>query len=271
MLIDSSSSAAEAENRSPTRQVAERQQPLRIITGGALELKFVANCELYERLAAWATSHMTADPHGLAACGDRYRVRSIYLDTPDFATFRRVGGLRYRKYRLRQYNDEPLIWFERKAKVHGRVTKRRTSAPPAQAECLGQTTPPMDWNGFWYWKRVRARRLQPIAAISYERLARFASTPDGPVRLTLDRDVRGAAYNCWQMPTVALPALEPLVNACILELKFERTIPQLFKELLTEFSLANRQMSKFRTCLSACRIVPDIAANAFLGEGGESS
>lgn len=271
MLIDSSSSAAEADSRNPARQTMEPTQSARVVTGGALELKFVASGELYERLAAWATSHMTADPHGLAACGDRYRVRSIYLDTPDFATFRRVGGLRYRKYRLRQYNDEPLIWLERKAKVGGRVTKRRTSVPPAQVELLGQAEPPIAWNGGWYWKRVRARRLQPVAAISYERLARFAATPDGPVRLTLDRDVRGAAHNRWQMPTAELPPLPPLVGSCILELKFERTLPQLFKALLAEFTLANRQMSKFRTCLSACQIVPESAANALLGDGEDSS
>ncbi len=44
----------------------------------ATELKFVVDVATAKRIRAWARERLTADPNAAGACGDTYRVASIY-------------------------------------------------------------------------------------------------------------------------------------------------------------------------------------------------
>ena len=75
-------------------------------------------------------------------------------------------------------------------------------------------------------------------------------TPDGPVRLTLDRRVRGVpATSLWPAPLAA--GLPLLPGQVILELKFQAALPALFKRLILERGLSPSAVSKYRLCVGA--------------------
>jgi hypothetical protein len=110
------------------------------------------------------------------------------------------------------------------------------------------------WPGFWLHRRLRLRQLSPVCQLRYDRTARVAPGPHGPIRLTLDRDLRG-------LPTVGMwfcddPGMAILPDAVIVELKFRREAPLLFKRLIEEFALNVATFSKYRHAAARLGLVP---------------
>lgn len=228
---------------------------------GQYELKFLLGEATAALVTEWAREHMARDP--VAACDERemYPVHSVYLDTPTLGVFGRTGALRTRKYRLRRYGNEDTIWLERKAKVRGRVKKRRTAISEAELACLYEQQPPAHWAGQWFRRRVQLRQLHPVCSVTYERFARVGLTPEGPIRLTLDRAIGGSATQgvngqCWEVPRGSLDGLQQLSGLCVLELKYPTTLPALFKGVMSDFQLEPLRVSKFRTCMTTW-VVPE--------------
>jgi hypothetical protein len=222
---------------------------------GQYELKFLLNETAAEQVMAWARDHMARDPVAQVDDRELYHVHSVYLDTPALGVYGRQGALRTRNYRLRRYGDEQTIWLERKAKVRGRVKKRRTAISEQELACLLEQAPPANWPGHWFRRRVVLRKLQPVCSVTYERFARVGLTPEGPIRLTLDRAIGGCGllgceHTTWDVPRDSLARLERLSGMCILELKYPATLPALFKGVMSDFTLAPLKVSKFRTCMS---------------------
>jgi hypothetical protein len=106
------------------------------------------------------------------------------------------------------------------------------------------------WPGHWFHRRVLLKRLVPACWISYRRTALVGSCAEGPLRLTIDRDVRGVLAGEWRVPALETGAL--LLNGLvILELKFLRALPLPFKRVVDEFRLAPAPVSKYRLCREA--------------------
>lgn len=236
---------------------------------GQYELKFLLGEEAATQVMDWARLHMARDP--VALCDERelYQVHTVYLDTPALGVYGRRGALRTRKYRLRRYGDENTIWLERKAKVRGRVKKRRTAIAEHEVACLHEQSPPSVWPGHWFRRRIALRQLQPVCSVTYERFARVGLTPEGPIRLTLDRAIGGCGFNGstgplanWNVPRSSLAGLERLSGLCILELKYPTILPALFKGVMSDFALAPLKVSKFRTCMSTWVVPEEPAAPA---------
>ena len=228
---------------------------------GQYEIKFLLGSATADLVTEWARVHMARDP--VAACDERelYPVHSVYLDTPTLGVFGRAGALRTRKYRLRRYGNEDTIWLERKAKVRGRVKKRRTAISEQELACLYGETPPAHWPGQWFRRRVQLRQLQPACSVTYERFARVGLTPEGPIRLTLDRAIGGIGLkdsdlSGWEVPRGSLAELQRLSGLCILELKYPMSLPALFKVVMSDFALQPLKVSKFRTCMQTW-VVPE--------------
>ncbi|QDU27382.1 VTC domain protein [Anatilimnocola aggregata] len=233
---------------------------------GQYELKFLLSEGQAAQVIDWARIHMARDPVALCDESEMYQVHSVYLDTPALGVFGRAGALRTRKYRLRRYGHEETIWLERKAKVRGRVKKRRTAIQENQLACLHQQAPPPHWPGHWFRRRVQLRQLQPVCSVTYERFARVGLTPEGPIRMTLDRAIGGSgllesgvdsqpAAN-WEVPRSSLSGLNRLSGLCILELKYPTTLPALFKGVMSDFTLDPLKVSKFRTCMETWVVPP---------------
>lgn len=222
----------------------------------AYEIKFVLPTDVAERVLSWARSHLAPDPHADGATGDHYHVNSLYFDTRNLDTYRRKGSYGKSKYRIRRYGSEVGLFLERKLKSRGLVSKRRTRIPAGDLWKVACAEPDADWDGNWFRRRLDLRRLLPRCQIRYERLARLGMAADGPIRLTVDRDLSAFVTSDYEVAEEG--AWVPLLpGRCILELKFRLVMPVLFKRLLEEVSLTPQPVSKYRLSIQAFGLDPE--------------
>ncbi|MEO6567997.1 MAG: polyphosphate polymerase domain-containing protein [Opitutaceae bacterium] len=218
----------------------------------ASEIKFLLDPATATAVRDWARARMVADPNAQGFAGDTYAVTSLYFDTPSLDVFHRQGLHRHSKFRIRRYGDGSFF-FERKLKIRGRLAKRRTPVTPAEVVQLAAGLRP-DSPGLWFEQKLFARRLQPQCQIKYQRTARVLMSASGPIRLTLDDSICGQPASDIRFddtrPTV------PVTDRVILELKFRRDLPVLFRELLSTFALNPVSFSKYRAALPLIGLVP---------------
>ncbi|HEX8916647.1 MAG TPA: polyphosphate polymerase domain-containing protein [Humisphaera sp.] len=218
--------------------------------GAAFELKYQLDPDDAARVEAWAHQHLHPDRHGDRG---RYRITSVYCDTPGLDVFHRNPGFKRNKYRVRRYDAAARIFVERKTKRGDRVTKRRTDIDPAELAHLLADAPPEAWPAGWFATRVRSRNLRPTCCVSYRRTAFFGMAGDMPVRMTIDRDMVGVPATDWQVPHIQEGhALLP--DAVLVELKFHLHMPPLFQDLLSLLPGQLARASKYRRCISLCGI-----------------
>lgn len=216
----------------------------------AYELKFLVNAPLAGQIEAAARAFLTPDPHGDPAHGGAYDVTTLYLDTLQLDTFHRSPGYARRRFRLRRYGAAPVVWLERKTRDADQVAKRRASVPEPDTAQLAQPLSLNTWPGHWFHQRLTARRLVPSCLIAYQRSALIGSGPEGPMRLTIDRHVRGSLCSQWRVSpvTTGIPVLE---GQAVLEFKFHEALPAPFKLLIQGFRLSPAAVSKYRLCRGA--------------------
>jgi hypothetical protein len=219
----------------------------------ASELKFLVSPALADQIRVWARAHLAPDPYADRESGDGYQITSLYFDTERFDVFHRRGSYGRSKLRIRRYGQGEVVFLERKLKTRGLLTKRRSIVKRDQLERLTEPEACQDWAGYWFHRRLLARELNPVCQISYSRTARVAMTDYGPIRLTLDENLRA-------LPAAGLrfreQAATPILNdQIILELKFRYGMPALFKNFVEEFALTPRAFSKYRHAAAALELV----------------
>jgi hypothetical protein len=220
-------------------------------SAGSFELKFLLADSLADEILKRARACLAPDPHADHTLGDGYRVHSLYFDTAGLDVYHRLGSFGRRKFRLRRYGSEPRVFLERKSKSSGLVRKRRTVVPETELTVLANTNAEQTWPGLWFHRRLATRKLAPKTQVSYERAARVGLTPEGAIRLTLDRHIRCRAAASLSVPCLADGAAI-LTGQSIVEFKFRVAMPALFKDLIHEFSLTPSSVSKYRLSVEAC-------------------
>jgi hypothetical protein len=219
---------------------------------GAFETKFVVDDAVARSIQAWAREHLQVDPHAGANLADGYFVNSVYLDTPNFDTFRRSPFFRRRKFRLRRYGDEATIWLEVKRKRNGQVRKRRVAVTEADLAARLGNAPDPGWHGAWFQRRLEKRQLRPVCQVTYRRSAWIGTSATGPIRLTIDGDLSALHAAEWQVPSAPLPS-EPLLRGRrIVEFKFREAMSAGFRGLIHDFRLEPAAFSKYRESVTAC-------------------
>jgi hypothetical protein len=226
---------------SPSAQPAHERREF------ASELKFLLDPITAEAVQDWARARLAPDPHASGPHGDGYQVASLYFDTPQFAVFHRRGWVRFSKFRIRRYGAGP-IFLERKLKVNGHVAKQRTPIDPAQLPLLVEPGPDKAWAGAWFSQKTRARSLDPVCQVYYQRTARVLTTAAGPIRLTLDQHLRATPLTGYGFRETR-PG-NPLTDRVVLELKYRRELPVLFRELAATFNLTPATFSKYRAAVA---------------------
>lgn len=216
----------------------------------ASEIKFLISRARADQIRSWARARLSADPHAGGAAGDGYQITSLYFDTSQFDVFHRRGSFGRSKYRIRRYGDGEIAFLERKLKTRGLLTKRRSIVPLNELEQLAGDEVERDWPGHWFHRRLLARGLNPVCQISYQRTARVAMTQYGPIRLTLDDNLRAVPTTDWHFNEAEGQLI--LKDQVILEMKFRYAMPALFKYLVEEFALTPKPFSKYR--LAAARL-----------------
>lgn len=216
----------------------------------AYEVKFLLSESKAQHVEAWASQHLAYDPHVDPARGNTYHTTSVYLDTAALDIFHGRAPFRRRKFRIRRYGTEPRVYLERKSRTGDRVRKRRTLIGYGELGLLHDPTFNHTWPGCWFHRRLHVRRLRPTCQISYVRAAFMGENSQGPLRLTLDRQVRCAPASAWS-PSDPQGELPLLTGEVVLELKFRDSLPTLYKRLMHELALIPGVVSKYRLAVQA--------------------
>jgi hypothetical protein len=222
------------------------------------EIKFFVPPDRFDALRDWARGRLGPDPFGGGPFGDSYQTNSLYFDTRAFDVFYRRGSYGRSKYRVRRYGDAVSLFFERKLKTHDHVSKRRSVVDIRELPRLA-SDPSKGWPGHWFHRRMLARDLGVVCQVQYDRTALVHSNGHGPIRMTLDRNVRALATNDLSFQSLAeQPALTG--GDGILELKFYQSLPPVFAEMIAKFSLIACPISKYRIAINHLQLAPDAHA-----------
>lgn len=235
----------------------------------AAEIKFLVTLPAAEKIRAWSRLHLLPDPNATGEAGDGYQITSLYFDTEKFDVFHRKGSFGRCKYRIRRYGPDVTAFLERKLKTRGLVSKRRSNVQIDELERLAAVEPDDQWTGYWYHRRLLARRLRPVCQITYSRTARVSMTPVGPIRLTMDDAVRAVPVHGLEFRGLQ-EGVTLAENHVIIELKYRQETPVLFKRLIDEFSLTPQSVSKYRLAAAALGLVKPVGTRAPAGHDANS-
>lgn len=230
---------------------------LRETRAQAREIKFVVDGQLAPKIQAWMRDNLQPDEFGSGPHQDQFATSSLYFETADFDVFHRRGSYGKSKYRVRRYGQSPIMFLERKFRTDRVLIKRRTTAALDEFERLAAGAPDPRWHGYWFHRRLLARRLRPLVQVSYDRTARLGASNTGKVRMTLDFDLRVLPLpDRAFLPGIGLPLLD---GQNIVELKYCVTLPSVFKRLIEEFGLRTQPVSKYRAGLALLGLSPVVA------------
>lgn len=195
---------------------------------------------------------MQPDAH---AVDGRYRIRSLYFDTPEDRALREKldGVSRREKFRIRYYNgDTGFIQLEKKCKRGGLGWKEQTQLTERQARDIAAgrfnaVDPGGDALLGELCRKTRTERLRAKTIVDYTREP-FVYGP-GNVRVTLDEDIRtGLSRVDFLDPdcvTVPAPDARPLM-----EVKWDAFLPDIIRDAV---QLPGRQVGAFSK-YAACRM-----------------
>ena len=209
----------------------------------AAEVKFLVDRALGQAIRRWALARLEPDPHA-SGPGAAYQTASLYFDADTFDVAHNRGSFGRSKYRVRRYGAGPVVFLERKLRRDGFLTKRRSVVSLADLARLEGTVSEVKWAGRWFHRRLAARQLRPVCHLTYERTALMGATAGGPMRLTIDEDVRAQPVSALSF--VGGAGASVLDRHMILELKYTAAMPAVFGQLVAEFRLAPCAMSKYR-------------------------
>ncbi len=215
------------------------------------EIKFFLSATdavwLSARLASALNRDKNAGPDG------SYLVRSLYLDDAfDTAYYDKIAGVPSRdKYRIRLYNlDDRAILLERKRKIGDLIQKDSVQISRRMAERIEAGDP----GGFErvdnplvkdLFRGMRTKLMRPVVLVDYAREA-FCH-PAENARVTIDRYLRaGPRTALFDANVPTLPALD--VDQAILEVKFDRVLPDFIALLLYDAPASRSAISKYVAC-----------------------
>lgn len=187
------------------------------------------------------------------AIDGKYRIRSLYFDTPSDKVLReKLDGVNRReKFRIRCYNDDPgLIHLEKKSKCNGLGSKQSCDLTTQEVQAI--LSGELDWMPASerplvqeLYSKMRALGLRPKTIVDYTREP-FTYAP-GNVRVTLDYDIRtGLGCTDFLNPDcVTIPAGDAPI---ILEVKWDAFLPSVIRDAVQLPSRRSAPYSKYAAC-----------------------
>jgi len=230
---------------------------------GRYELKYFLPFNRAKELLKQVEMHIKPDPHAKLNDGlPGYTIQSVYLDTEDLKLYyEKTDGLRdRRKFRVRSYckpkSDTP-VFFEIKYRYNTQVMKDRAMFSLDDTLCLLDNKKQLEEMNLPINVRKPAERfchffylmnLTPIVTVKYHRIP-FIGKIDKQVRLTVDTNLRFIDHRGNRKlfePFVEEPV--PLPGA-ILEMKFDKLMPEWMREILRSFDIRQQSISKYAYCV----------------------
>lgn len=229
-----------------------------------LELKYQISDELALAVRDFVGSYLEVDEFGATRPNLSYPVHSLYLDSPDLATFRHtINGNKNRfKLRIRFYENRPNapVYFEIKRRMNNAILKQRGAVRREAVDQVlaGQLPGPNELasNDPKHLAGVQRflglmTELQagPTAHVAYLREA-WMSPRDNSVRVTMDREVYFEPDPTTLMLATMADPVPVFGSRVILELKFTGRYPDWWNELVRVFGLQQASAAKYADGIS---------------------
>lgn len=189
-----------------------------------------------------------------AGADGRYHIRSLYFDNyTDKALKEKLYGLPNReKFRIRIYGvDDSFIRLEKKSKVSGLCQKQSVSLTRSQTECI--LTGDIAWMAasqesllVEFYCKMHAQKLAPKTIVDYWREAYLY--PHGNVRVTFDSDICTGLYATRLFDTTLHTVSVIPRGQLLLEVKYDRYLPDLMRDLIQTNTRLTGTFSKYAAC-----------------------
>jgi hypothetical protein len=238
-----------------------------------LEYKYLVSVDQLDAMRSVIKPFVKLDKFSLIRPDHQYTIRSVYFDTPGMDCYEeKIDGIKVRKkYRIRGYNDlseNEIIFLEIKRKYRNFISKNRAPLHNKDLENLFESKD-IDRYILPFGPKGKARNdaqrflfhyfrhnLSPKILVVYEREA-FYSRFDEGVRITFDKNLRGAPFTYHNKLTNGYQLKPAMQNHFILELKFDRGLPLWAKRTIARFHPTRLALSKYTICLDACAAVSE--------------
>lgn len=223
------------------------------------EHKFLLTLGQAEEVRRIIAPFCTLDPFSARSPDRRYRVTSLYLDTPHLGFYRAWELTAPRRFKLRvrgygeRLGDSP-VFLEVKERISDTILKRRTVVDAREwlsraRDGAGETPAERDFAA----RRDRFRCV-PALLVRYEREA-WKGAWDAYARVTFDGHLQFQPCDRWTLEGDGGPwrPLDDVENVgepdprILLELKFERDVPRWLVGLMRNLELDRRGFSKYGT------------------------
>lgn len=232
-----------------------------------LEYKFLVNNLDLEKIRSKLLPFVSEDSFSNGKVVPEYTVRSIYFDSSEFTFYHeKIDGIKNRKkLRIRSYNeleDNNLVFLEIKNKYENFIGKNRAPlkyhdlknilfTKDIEAYTLtsnGYTNSIRDSEKFFH--HMLRDKLKPIILIVYEREAYFSKF-DKSLRITLDKNLRYFDNPCIHSLYKDDELKLAIPNHFVLEVKFTNGYPRWLRDIVQEFNLTRKSVSKYTICIDA--------------------
>lgn len=239
----------------PEKKLIKAPADRTVLSGGRRlrhELKYIINEGTYRVLMGRLAPLMQTDPH---APDGGYRVTSVYFDDIYCSAYQqKLNGIETRrKFRIRAYDLDPsLINLESKHKDDSYVSKLSKRLTEEQYRSLlnGDSSfmegSDSEEDAFGeYYRSDLIARLRPTVIVDYRREALVY--PFGNVRITFDREL-SACFNTMDMFSPQAQYTRIFDKEIILEVKFDKYIPESIQAALHGLKAPQESVSKFILC-----------------------
>ena len=248
-----------AEGRRATGQSSAEQQMGIGVHGypvsGRYEFKYLIRNEQTHAIARFLATHLELDKYSQGRPLNRYTVRSIYYDSPDFRCYyeKANGDQNRRKLRVRSYNqaDSAAIFLECKQRKGSTYTKSKSQLDTEKLEILqareGLSGQDVERFGVVEQLLLGMDRwdYQPTVLVVYDREAYVSPGQEDTVRVTLDNNLRARMFPELDELYDEADLDDLLYGWTILEVKFTNVVPRFLKQLVSQHSLERQACSKY--------------------------
>lgn len=216
------------------------------------EHKYFISQADYVLLRSLLSSVLKLDSH--SDRNGEYFIRSLYFDDMyNTAYYTKMEGVEKRdKYRIRIYNcSDGAIFLERKHKEGEYIMKqsaritRRLCDQLIQGRCdnLEKSSNPLLQE---MYREMRVNGLKPVVIVDYSREAYMH--PIENVRITFDKRLHTGMYS-KDLFNPQLNGISPIdPGLVILEVKYDRYLPEFIRKLLSVVSADHCAISKYTLC-----------------------
>jgi hypothetical protein len=242
----------QAERHLLTTMATDRLQTQRF------ELKYLLKEETALAIRRFVSCYLKPDEFAAALPNYSYPVHSLYLDSPDLATYQAVqcGEKNRFKLRIRYYSDtQASVYFEIKRRTNDVISKMRAKVKREAVQPLLNGQPPQlrhlaspDGKQLValqeFCRLMHSLRATPKSHVAYMREA-WMSPVNNSARVTFDRSVKCEPEFGAALTTALGEAVAPFDDRVVLELKFVDRMPVWFSEMVRTFGLVRGGAPKY--------------------------